>query len=83
MRNPAGVTLIICGSAIVAVSIVCGAFIIGRLLGSFPVVNNSNDEYFIWLWLIGIVLILSGFIYGCRVVSRGAGTTATDGRGPD
>lgn len=76
MRNPLAVTLVISGSAIVALSIICGAFIIGRLLGAFPVVNNSNDEYFIWLWLIGMALIIGGFIFGYLVVSRGiaAGT---------
>jgi hypothetical protein len=71
MRNHLATTLVFSGSAIIAIALICGAFIIGRLLAAFPVVNNSNDEYFIWLWLLGFMLVISGVTIGVRLVNRG------------
>jgi hypothetical protein len=86
MRNSFAGLLVICGTALSAVSIAAGAFLIGRLLGMLPVINNSNDDYFIWLWLFSIVLTVAGLWFGIGLIGRGTvehralGTSHPDAR---
>ena len=71
MRNSFAGLLVICGTALVAASIAAGAFMLGRLLSMLPVINNSNDHYFIWLWLFAIVLTGAGLWFGLGLIGRG------------
>ncbi len=62
MDNRFATTLVIAGSGVMAASILAGAFMVGRLLLSLPVVNNSTDDYYIWLFLLSIALTVVGFV---------------------
>ena len=71
MRNSFAALLVICGTALSVVSIAAGAFLLGRLLAMLPVINNSNDDYFIWLWLFAIGLTVAGLWFGVGLIGRG------------
>jgi hypothetical protein len=71
MDNRFATTLVIAGSGVVAVSILAGAFMIGRLLLALPVINNATDEYYIWLFILSIALTVVGFLFGWRLVKLG------------
>jgi hypothetical protein len=64
-------TLVVAGAGLMAVSILAGAFMIGRLLLALPMVNNSTDEYYIWLFILSVALTVVGFLFGWRLVKWG------------
>jgi hypothetical protein len=76
MDNRFATTLVIAGSGVMAVSILAGAFLVGRLLLSLPVVNNSTDDYYIWLFLLSIALTVLGLVFGWRLVKMGVARAA-------
>jgi hypothetical protein len=71
MDNRLATTLVLAGSGILAVSIAAGAFMIGRLLLAVPAINNSTDEYYIWLFILSIALAVVGIVFGWRLVKWG------------
>jgi hypothetical protein len=71
MDNRLATALVIAGSSVMAASILAGAFMISRLLLAMPAINNSTDEYYIWLFILSIALTAMGFVFGWRLVKWG------------